>query len=400
MPKKKNKISLGSRGNPISRGRVVAMDIKYTGEEPTWDDMDTITDEQFLSRRAAMLQFYNYYLNHKYLMPDAFQWMKGNGYDKNDISKIRSLPDNAISFTNKKLMRAMNMGMPGKHKSYIQKYESSPDVETIRSAVSKALSMADVEEELPDELKPVKISPFQLSLDKTNREVISRLDEMLDSWILSGDQKVKGLALLALLSSSNVKGAPLQTVVDWVERQLNELNGAYNKTDEQAVEGYSYLSRASMKSRISELNKMLADCDKRKNMSKVERKSRKKTVPNISKQTENMKYMKQDMELGVSSLSPTTIPGKRNVILYHAKNRALDYLVASSVDGFIIKGTTIKNIDVDKSYSRKIRKPKDIITELQKATPSKSDKLLETLTTKPSKANGRTNDSTIILKSW
>jgi len=402
MPKKKTKkIGATHRGSPMSRGSVVAYDYKYTGEEPHWSDVNQLSDEQFMARRTQALQFYNYYLNHKYLLDDMLHWLKENGYSKSDIRKIKNLPDHAISFTHKKLMRCMNMGMPGDHKSYQKKNSVKSDIKLVKKAISTALvSAVDPGESEPTETASDKPSPFQLMIDKTNREIVSRLDEMLDEWILAGDTKVKAIDLLPLLIAGKVKGAALQVVIDWIEPQLNELVAAYDKTDDQAVEGYSHLSKNSIKSRINQLKKLLTDCENQKEMAKTERKSKAKKTPSIAKQIANVKYLKHDMELGVASLSPTVLPGTRFALLYNTKTKSAVFL-ASNVDGFSVKGTTIQNVDDSESFQIKIRKPLETIKDLQKCTTSsKVKETLNELTTKPSKTNCRMNDQTIILKSW
>ena len=42
-------------------GRVAAIDHKYTGEEPKWDNCASWDGEKFMKERSRMFNFYNYY---------------------------------------------------------------------------------------------------------------------------------------------------------------------------------------------------------------------------------------------------------------------------------------------------------------------------------------------------
>lgn len=387
-----------SYGNPLQRGKVIAYEAAHTGTEPEWANVESLSDEEFLKRRSRMLNFYNYYLNHQYLMPDVFDWMKANGYTRGDISKIRANP-NILSFTSKKLMRAMNMGMPGEHKSYMTD-DLKSDRDRVKAEVNQVLTNALLSSENQSDEPPSK-SPRELTIDKVNRDVISKLDEMLDDWIEINDNAVEGIDLESLVKAHQVKGLALEEVLKWLNRQFAEVDAAYNKTDEQHEEGYSHLSRSSLRSRHTQLKNMIDSVSKYKEVVKTKRKIKKKKEMTIAQQIKNLKYQDRENELNLISLSPTAIPGKRNVVLFNTKNNVATYVTSSSAKGFSIKGTTIKDVDDSETFSIKLRKPKETLNQIIGTTQSeKACEVLSALTTKKSKFNGRTNEHTIILKSW
>jgi hypothetical protein len=309
----------------------------------------------------------------------------------------------AITFTNKKLMRAMNMGMPGAHQSYMKDGVES-DLDRIRGGVTLALAKAFIpaDDELTEE--PVKrISPMERAIAKTHRDIVSRLDNMLDDWIETpNDERVTAIALLPLLTANNVKGATLKVVKDWIEKQWTELDAAYHKTDDQMVEGYSHLPRSSLRNRMLEMKKLLNQCESRGVTAKVTRAPRAKKPITIGRQIATLRYQETDEETGLVSLAPTAIPGKRHILLYNTKYKIAIFMTSNSADGFSVSGTSINNTDKKNSFAIKLRKPKETMLELHKASMNVNTvkELLGKLTTKAGSCNGRMNDHTLIIKSW
>ena len=74
MRLKKNKKFLKS-------GRVAAPDFKFTGDEPTWHNVEKEKRESLLGR---CLGFYNYYLDRDDYIPIIQEYMKNNSYNLSD----------------------------------------------------------------------------------------------------------------------------------------------------------------------------------------------------------------------------------------------------------------------------------------------------------------------------
>jgi len=67
------------------------------------------------------------------------------------------------------------------------------------------------------------------------------------------------------------------------------------------------------------------------------------------------------------------------------------------VAGFAVKGTSIVGFDEKKSYTKKLRKPKDVLKSMLGGI-RQINNALNSLKTKQAKANGRLNENTIILQ--
>ena len=387
-------------------GRVVAMDYKYTGEEPVWDKCEKWPIEKFMKERSRMLSFYNYYCSNKDLFPDLIKWMNSNSYTKEQIKNIKSLGEKAVNFTTMKLARAMNLGMIhtredaleyAKDKAGISTKEAHNDIEYVKTNINSALSNVVVKvtnDELVSDVKT--ISPIERLSNKINSTVISELETMIDEngWT-EKQTKVDGINLIGIFKANNIPVKGLKEVYDWLERYKMSLQAALDKDNEFDVEGWAFTSRVGIKNRLKAISSMIDQCDKYSSASKTVRKPRAKKVKDASTQVKNLKYKESDTDYGIQSVSPLSIPGCNKVITFNTKYRKLSvYYAESPIE---VKGTSLKNFN-EHSYSTTLRKPNDILPILCNKTDKQITKALEALTTKKTKANGRINSETVILR--
>ena len=74
--------------------------------------------------------------------------------------------------------------------------------------------------------------------------------------------------------------------------------------------------------------------------------------------------------------------------MYHAVGRS----------GLSVRGTTITGYDTDASITKKVRKPEQVIPQVLNAGKVDLRSIMKNLSTTESKANGRINKDTIILR--
>ena len=387
-------------------GRVIAIDYKYTGEEPVWDKCEKWPIEKFMKERSRMLSFYNYYCSNKDLFPDLIKWMNSNSYTKEQIKNIKSLGEKAVNFTTMKLARAMNLGMIhtredaleyAKDKAGISTKEAHNDIEYVKTNINSALSNVVVKVTNDEPVSDVKtISPIERLSNKINSTVISELETMIDEngWT-EKQTKVDGINLIGIFKANNIPVKGLKEVYDWLERYKMSLQAALDKDNEFDVEGWAFTSRVGIKNRLKAISSMIDQCDKYSSASKTVRKPRAKKVKDASTQVKNLKYKESDTDYGIQSVSPLSIPGCNKVITFNTKYRKLSvYYAESPIE---VKGTSLKNFN-EHSYSTTLRKPNDILPILCNKTDKQITKALEALTTKKTKANGRINSETVILR--
>lgn len=385
--------------------RVVAMDSKYTGEEPSWTDSDKLDGVGYFKRRSSALGFYNYYCSTKDLMNDVVKFAKANGYSSKVIQSVKS--NHALfSFTASKLARMLNKGMPPTHdgwKEYCEKYPGSvmtkanDDASFVKNEIDRInKAYAEKTMEKSEEDQP-KFSVVDRMNNKVNDKVIYMLDGMIDEWAETSDM-VGGIDLMLLLKTHEIPVRGLPIVENWLNAYRNSLQNCIDKDNEFDIEGWSNLTKPAIKNRLKEIDKMLLQIEKYRGANAKVRKPRKKKVKSAEVQVKNMKFKESDDKFGVSSVSPTTVPGSQKVYVFNTKTRKLFIYIANSADGIGVKGSTLQNFDEALSYGLTLRKPDDIIPILTTKSDKQIQKAIESLITKQVVAKGRINADCVILR--
>ena len=388
-------------------GRVVAMDHKYTGEEPTWDNCLAWPIEKFMKERSRMLSFYNYYCSNKDLFSDLLQWMSNNTYTKEQIRHMKAAGERAVSFTSMKLARAINRGMTPTRDNVVEYAanhaginikENHNDTLYIKKEVDVVIQQKVIEAKQSEPADEVKtISPLDRLSNKVNETVIMELETMIDEkgWT-KPDTKVEGINLVGILKANDIPVKGTKEIYDWLERYRVSLQNCLDKDNEYDIEGWAFTNRVGVKNRLKEITAMIAQLDKFSSANKTVRKPRAKKAKAAATQIKNLNYKESDTDFGIQSVSPLSIPGCNKVITFNTKNRRLTVYIAESP--IEVKGSTLKNFHEEHSYTLTIRKPDEILPIVMSKSTKQIDKALDALTTKKAKANGRINKETVILR--
>lgn len=397
--------------NLFKAGRVIASDSKWTGEEPDWSGWELWPVEQFYRTRSRALMFYNYYLDSGSLRPAVLDWMKANGYTKDEISSIKEAPTHALPSTVGKLVRCIDRGMPSLHPSAAEYFSTlefhdeppvpKDEVDVIRHELAQALtryckqSPSGADEAIIQPPKPQ--SPYDRIRDRVHKEVFPHLENLLEVWSTT-QLGTESLNLSALLRDLKIPSQGCKLIFDWVTRQHGEFNGALCKEDEELVEGYSHFAKTDLRKIVKTLEMLLSDVSTYAKIKTSARKPRKKKVKDATKQVSNIKYQTHSSDYSLDSVSPSRIPSSQLLCTFNTKTRSLGVYFASGPAGFEIKGTSLKGFDVSRSFSTTLRKPKETITAILSSTPKQLQKLYDSLTTKKKTPNGRINECTLLLK--
>jgi hypothetical protein len=394
-------------------GKVHAPDAKYTGEEPDWHNWEKWTVEKFYQVQSKALRFYNYYLDSGTFKPIVLAWMKKNGYTKDEMSLIKDASPWYLPTTVGKLIRMMDVGMPSIHpqaEEYfegLQRYDEEvplkpkDSIDVVNDHIRKALSTIAVDTRCPVVATPKsekpKITPLDRIRERVQKDILIYLDELLDRWTDTS----KGVATLNLgnmLRDHKIPAQGLGDILKWINRNLEEFRGAYEKTDPQLVEGYSYMSKPNLRKIVSILETLKADAESHGKIKNAMRKPRTKKPKAADKQVQRLKYQPNSSEYALESVSPSRIPYAQRLYIFNTKTRQIGVYIASGNNGFEVKGTSLKGFDDALSFHATLRKPKDILTGVLSSTPKKLDKIFDGVKITKKKANGRLNEHTIILK--
>jgi hypothetical protein len=248
---------------------------------------------------------------------------------------------------------------------------------------------------LANQTNVVVLSPQQRLVAKVNNTIGVDLDELEDAWI-AGEKPT--LEIYNLMQKHELKGAAVSLIKPRLEGWLLDYRDAYEKNCEQAVEGYSHITRREQKRRITDIERMLADLESFGSAQKAKRAPRKPKPKSADKQVAKVKYQKENSDFKLASIDPTQIIGAYRLYVFNTKYKQLTEYVTTAVKGFEVSGTTIKNFDPAQSRKMTLRKPQDMLPIVLKKTANQIAKAIDGLTTKPSVPNGRLNEDTILLR--
>jgi len=135
------------------------------------------------------------------------------------------------------------------------------------------------------------------------------------------------------------------------------------------------------------------ECAKKKT-----RKVRTKKV-NPVKVVKKLSYLPKCSELDLESIDPQRILQSKFLLTFNVKTRQVGLLYALDDANFVLKGTTLQNLDEQKSFSKKIRKPKTILPDILRSIVQHGIEIkVAEIVAKKQAINGRINKHTLILR--
>jgi hypothetical protein len=216
------------------------------------------------------------------------------------------------------------------------------------------------------------------------------IDYAIDKFIHS---KVWDFNTKAHLLSNNVSGMVAKKIGDYYKLNVDEIDEALAGTDEQLTEGYSFLTKTELKKFRAAIQSIVDDCAQHQVTVKKPRAVKTKPPAIIVKK---LKYMFKHDLLNLKSINPADIVGSKELWAYNIKYRKLVAYVADDSDTLSVKGTTIINYSVAKSWSWTLRSPEKFFKDTQ-IGKRPLNAAAKALTTKPVAPNGRINEETILL---
>ena len=222
------------------------------------------------------------------------------------------------------------------------------------------------------------------------RTASEEIDYAIDKFIHS---KSWDFNTKAHLLANNVSGMVAKKIGEYYKLNVDEIDEAMNGEDEQLAEGYSFLTKTELKKFRAAIQSIVDDCAQHQVTVKKPRAVRIKSPALVVKK---LKYMFKHDLLNIKSINPAEIVGAKELWVYNIKYRKLVAYAADDSDALSVKGTTITNYSIAKSWSWTLRDPEKFFKSAQigKRTLNAAAKAL---TTKPTVPNGRINEETILL---
>jgi hypothetical protein len=237
------------------------------------------------------------------------------------------------------------------------------------------------------------ITPQMRMKQKVLDTVMEDLYLLEDNWLTGG--KPLKINLYKQMQVHDIKR--FEEIEGWINEYLVDYK-LFLEKDEYILESYAHLTRKDVQDRVKILEGFEADVASFKASKKAVRKVTIKKIKGADKQVAKLKYQKQNAEYKLTSLNPLKVPSSMHIYLFNTKNKELTVLHSMFPDGMTVSGSTVKGFDPETSVKISLRKPGDVIPIILKKSVKQIDKMVDNLTTKPKKANGRINENMVILQ--
>lgn len=353
----------------------------FIGNEPTW--FDKVVDETtYTSQLLRGLNWHSYVAGEKNYRKYLEEWIKANRQNsKVDLANWKNVSDNDMDLSICKLARISMQGFPlsDEHKSLIVDY-----LDTIGKKEKK-----NVEQPVEKTTGPTIQDRMRQQVSSVLGDLDHEIDNAFEGNVIDIDK------LNGDIFSKGFKGPQLKIVADYLQKQINEWKDAYNKVDEQLVEGYSYVGRRNMKHIIDTFESVIAKISQQVTHFNSQRIVKKKPLDK-RKVASKLKFMKEFAEFNIKSVDAIDIIGANVVWVYDTKKRKLGYYEGEAKNSLFIRGTMIDGYKT--SCEKILRKPEEQIPEILKLRKNQTLNWFEGVRAKCKEMNGRTNPNLILLR--
>lgn len=398
---------------------------------PSWDDWEKLTPDAFGRLQRIAVDFYYQEYKPADLIPYFFEWMKNNGYTKDQIANAKKGSPRPNFGTYAKILQD---GCPDINPAYKEYWESLPGTGGEMKPHSYYLRMwadecvergekvvEEVEQEEPAKKKYVPT--IQERIRDQAYDMLEDVDEWLDKWTEDTEAfDPKGFDIqrhFAKQQPSQAHARKMKALYEDALSDFDELERMPTKGQlakmsehdadmwEQLKEGYAHLKKADIKKYRTAIDSLMTELDFIIEKAKATRKPRKPKVHSATKQIEKLKFCKADSKYSLASVDPASIVGANELWVFNVKTRKLGKYIASNIDpkgmarvgtGFSVKGTTILGFDENLSVQKTLRKPEEQLKEFKDAGKVALRKFLDEINTTDTKLNGRINLDTVLLK--
>ena len=201
------------------------------------------------------------------------------------------------------------------------------------------------------------------------------------------------------LDRNKVKPIQAMNILKDIRCTYNEVLSAYNKEDEQLVEGYDFMKRVHLHRFVEFLGKMTKDANKYIKKVKPKRPVRKASLESMVKK---LPYMRKFDELSVKSINPTDILGSTSLFVYNTASKLICVYqpVVNDLSGLSVKGASIIGYDPSRSFIKKCRNPEHTINMIKTLAKVHVLEHIEDIKTVKKEIRPRLNKNCIILRAF
>lgn len=239
----------------------------------------------------------------------------------------------------------------------------------------------------------VKKANVQDLMEEKAKEFVADFNGIVDEFVMDR----KAIPDIDRLMKNPITTPVANKVALKIQRTLLELREAVAGTDAYLNEGYSNFKKTELKKLLAAYETLTERLTQMKKV--VVRKTRTPKAKPAGVVVSKMKFAATNDDLGLKSVSPTSIVGADELYCFNVKTRKMQ--VYKALDGMTltVKGTTIMNYDMEKSAQKTVRKPETLAPISEKGKRVYAN-FMKALTAKPIVPNGRINADTVLLATF
>lgn len=347
-------------------------EVKYVGDTPKQGEV--------IENITRYLNVYNYFYTKTEAKAWWLEYLKKQGDSNYNICK--SIPEGKMITTVGWIakMKLLGCTIPESSENFYAREQQN---------------LINLAKTIKEEKKAVINTNEYVKYKLENIPIVAEIDNHIDNYINSyckGD-----INLPSLFTTLNVNQTHMRYVESYYQPFLDELK--LIPKDKEIRDSYSYLSKSEQNRLIKFIEGIIKETQKTLNNVKRQRKARVPKKPTNERLLRNLKYLTHSQELNISSIVPDKIIDCNTIWAYNTKTRTLFYLIAKDGQKLSVSGTTITNFDENKSFSKKVRKPEEVIHKIPQGGRKAVFKIFDGLTTKatPNKV-GRINKDCLLLR--
>ena len=376
------------KGESMYKLKVPVADSKVVGVEPIWSDDYVPTDYQ--SEYGKALGWYNFIVDQKDCRAFLVDWFKG---DADKLKALGQISDRLLPRTYANSARIAMRGFPlaDEHKARIW--------EKVAEQVNKKVVLIEEDDSAPEPVVKAVKKPLIASVF-----VVSEVNDEIENLINGEDTRNISQILMPYRMSDKhyldcvEKIEPiLAEFAELVEvRRLPKTQ--LTDSQEQLLESYAHLtSMKSVKDIVKLLESYISDL-KKSYVSKQVAKVRKKKPKDKSKLVQNLKFLKDDAALGITSVEPINLLNCSEVWTFDTKTRKISKFFSPVSGSITVKGASLVGFDENFSNSRLLRKPETQVKEFSELKKNDLTKWYSAVKSKSGPVRARLTPTTLILK--
>lgn len=362
------------------RAKLLAGIDKFMGSEP---DPKSIKTQMDINKAY---NWYHYSCDMKQFIPWIIEFMKNSDrYTPQQIAVYKSIPEYRTSATAGAIARMVNNGadIP---------YET---IDWAHEKILKTLTYAPIHKRSELVQSKYIVSIADRVKQKTSA-IIGDIEEELDK-LFHNDYNSE-FKPYEYMKKNDIKAIHASKIASYYESLRSELQKVITGKDAELKEGYSRLTKPQLRRYLEFVSTIISDAESIAQVNKATRKTRKPKEKSSDQITSKMKYLKESSQYKIASIDPARIIKAQTLIVFNSKYKKLGVYVAADSSGLSVKGTTITNYDAEKSFSKTLRKPEDVLPNAINIGKLAFNKMFMGIKTAQASLNGRINEDTILVR--